>query len=289
MGLFSIIPQSHCAIVERLGKFSRIQNAGLHFRLPLIEQRKQFVGSEWMYAGEPCAHKRDGHRAYSLIELTDQRLNTSIRVYHTRDNVEVRVDAVIFWRIVNPKLAVYAVDDVILSMIDVALNSLRSNIGAMTLDQVLSERASLTDKVTAELIATSAKWGIALQKVEIQELNVDAQTQAAMLKQMEAERERRAAISIAEGQSQSTLIQAEAEKKATILRAEGVSRSQELIAAADALYLEKICQTEMVSREEAFQILLAQKYIEGFSVSSQNAADKVFLPNSPSGLLVDGK
>ena len=285
MGLFAIIPQSHCVIVERMGKFSRIQHSGLRFILPFIESRKVFHGKEWTYNGENCAHKRFG--SFSALELSDQRLNTNSRTYHTMDNVKVDIDAVIFWRIVDPQLAVYAVDNLILSPVDIALNALRTNIGSMTLDQVLSERASLTQNVTAELISTSAKWGISLQKVEIQELNVDDQTQNAMLKQMDAERERRAVISIAEGEAEAKKISAQAEKEAAIIRAEGTARAQELLAASDAHYLNALCASGTVSREEAAKILLAQKYIDGFSVISQNASDKVFLPNSAAGLMID--
>ncbi len=287
MSIIAVIPESHCTIVERLGKFSRVESAGLNFRIPFIERRKKFEKGEWVIDGETVAHKK--RRAFSLLELSEQRLSTKSRLYHTKDNVQVDVDAVIFWRIVNPEQAVYAVDNLVNSIITIALNALRSNIGSMTLDQVLMERVSLTEKVTAELAATSSKWGVVLNKVEIQELNVNEQTQGAMLKQMEAERERRAAISLAEGHAKAKIIQAEAEQKAIIMQAEAQAKALELIAAADTLYLEKICQNGKLEGSDVAKLLIARKYVEGFTVISQNPANKVFLPSDLNGLMINGK
>ena len=247
MGLFAIIPQSHCVVVERMGKFSRIQHSGLRFILPFIERRKIFYGKEWTYNGENCAHKR--FNSFSALELSDQRLNTNSRTYHTMDNVKVDIDAVIFWRIVDPQLAVYAVDNLILSLVDIALNALRTNIGSMTLDQVLSERASLTQNVTAELVSTSAKWGISLQKVEIQELNVDDQTQSAMLKQMDAERERRAVISIAEGEAEAIITVQSA-------IAEGIRKINEADPSKSYIAIKSLETMEKVSDGKATKIII---------------------------------
>ena len=179
MGMIYTVPQSHCVIIERLGKFSRIVPAGLHIRLPFIETQKDVVRDcGWGSYENPIACKV--YSNFTVIELTDQRLDTKPRDYHTADNVPVRIDAVIFWRIVNPEKAVYAVDRLIDSLIDQALNSMRSCIGASQLDEILTNRENLNAQITEKVAAVSSRWGIVVQRVEIQELQTDEATTNAM-------------------------------------------------------------------------------------------------------------
>ena len=137
MSIIYTVPQAHCVIIERLGKFSKIIPAGLHMRVPFIEKQKNVVRDcGWSANGEPVACKVVGD--FTVIELSDQRLDTKPRDYHTADNVPVRIDAVIFWRITDPEKAVYSVDNLISSLIDQSLNSMRSCIGASKLDDLLT-------------------------------------------------------------------------------------------------------------------------------------------------------
>lgn len=287
-----VVPQSHCVIIERLGKFSRVVQAGLHVRIPLIENQKNVIADcGWVDSnGEPIACKQLG-LGMTVIELADQRLDTPPRNYHTADNVSVSINSVIFWRIVDPEKAVYAVDRLIDSLIDQALNSLRSCIGAVSLDSILTQREKLSAEVTEKVAAVANRWGIVVQRVEIQELKTDDATSDAMRKEMEAERQKRAEVLEAEARAQSVIITAEAERKAKIaqaegerqaeiLRAEGSAKAKELYAEADALYIKKICEAGNIKPEDIAKILLAQKYLEGFNAISKNPADKVFLPNS---------
>lgn len=290
MGLIYTVPQSHCVIIERLGKFSRIQHAGLRFRLPFIESQKD-VQKDCGWGNVACKQ----HGTYSFIELADQRLDTAPRKSHTKDNVEVNVDSAVFWRITDPRAAVYAVDRLIESLEDLALNTMRGHIGTMTLDEILSNRQQLNEHVAKDVAATAQKWGITIQRVEIKEFSVDESTKNAMRAEMEAERVRRATLLAAEGESQALLMKAEAEKKAlvakadgeksaAILRAEGESRAQILRAEADAQYLAAVAKSVNASSEDVLKLLVAQKYVEGFNAISQNPADKVFLPSSAEGL-----
>lgn len=290
MGFIYTVPQSHCVIIERLGKFSSIVSSGLHMRMPFIDRQKNVIDDcGWSINGEPVACKKVGD--FTIIELSDQRLDTKPRDYHTADNVSVRIDAVIFWRIVNPEKAVYAVDRLIDSLIDQALNSMRSCIGASKLDDLLTNRENLNTDITEKVAAVANRWGIAIQRVEIQELKTDDATAEAMRLEMAAEREKRAAIIAAEAKSKAVLAEAEAEKQAIIIKAEaekaaaimiaeGDFRAKELSAEADAIYIEKICNAGKIDPEKIVSILLAGKYVEGFNAISKNPADKVFLPNS---------
>ena len=145
--------------------------------------------------------------------------------------------------------------------------------------------------MTEKVAAVANRWGIVVQRVEIQELKTDDATSDAMRKEMEAERQKRAEVLEAEARAQSVIITAEAERKAKIaqaegerqaeiLRAEGSAKAKELYAEADALYIKKICEAGNIKPEDIAKILLAQKYLEGFNAISKNPADKVFLPNS---------
>lgn len=218
-----------------------------------------------------------------LIELTEQQTDTPVRECQTKDNVDIRANATVFWQIVEPSRAVYAADNLPAFVQNVGLNALRAEIGKLELDQVFSERHALNLRVAAELKETAEKWGIEFTRIEIQELNVRDETAAAMRQQMEAERRRRATVADSEGKAEATVKIAEAERQAAILRAEGQAKALTAIADAEAGYLAKLGAE--TTPELAAQILLAQKYLEGFHTISSNPSDKVFLPNSPAGLV----
>ena len=271
MPLIYVIPQSHCAIVERFGRFSRVQKAGIRFKIPLIERLIDL--DPW---GETA--NKDGW----IIELTEQQTDTPARQCHTKDNVTVTANASIYWRIVDPARAIYEVDILPQSIADVALNALRSNIGLMDLDDVLAERAKLNERIAAQLLETGRKWGVLFTRVEIQELTTADDVSHAMLQQMDAERRRRAILAEAEGKAQAEVKVAEAERQAVILRAKGRAAALRLTAEAELGYLERV--GESVSRESAVQLLVAQKYLDGFGAITLNPANKVFLPNSFPGI-----
>jgi regulator of protease activity HflC (stomatin/prohibitin superfamily) len=268
MSLIYIVPQSHCVVLERFGKFTRIQQAGLRFRIPILESIRS-VGTTW---GD-TANKRG-----FLIELTEQQTDTPPRECHTKDNVPVTANASVYWRITDPRKALYEVDILPSSISDIALNALRSNIGEIELDNVLSERAQLNERISSQLSETAKKWGVIFTRVEIQELSTDESVSKAMLQQMDAERRRRAVVADAEGRARAEVMVAEAEKTAAILRAEGRAKALELLSKAERVYLDTL------GSDAAPQLLLAQKYIDGFEVISKKAGDKVFIPNSFHGL-----
>ena len=275
MSLTYTVPQSHCVVIERFGKFSRIQDQGLRFRIPILEQTRRL--NTW----GGIANKRG-----FLVELTEQQTDTPPRQCHTKDNVPVTANASVYWRITDPRRALYEVDILPQSVSDVALNALRSNIGTLTLDTVLSERAQLNERIAAELSETAKKWGVIFTRVEIQELTTDQAVASSMIKQMDAERNRRAVVAQAEGQAEAAVTVAKAEKESAILRAEGEAIATAKIAEAESFYLKRL--KEQVSEAEATRIVIAQKYLSGFETITKGASDKVFLPNSFQGLFSIG-
>jgi regulator of protease activity HflC (stomatin/prohibitin superfamily) len=271
MALVYTVPQAHCCVVERFGKFSRIQKEGLHFMLPMVERLRRV--DSW----GPVAN-RDGY----LIELSEQQTDTPARQCHTKDNVEVSSNASLYWRIFDPVKAVYEVDELPRSVSDIALNALRANIGKMDLDELLAERQQLNEQIASQLSDSGRKWGVQFTRVEIQELRTTDETAKAMRQQMEAERKRRAAVAEAEGEAAAELKVAEAEKQAAVMRAEGRAKALKLIAEAEATYLEKL--KEQTTPDAAAQIVIAQKFMDGFERITKNPSDKVFLPNNYSAL-----
>ena len=271
--MITTVPQNHCRIIERFGKPVKVQHSGLRFKLPIIDSVRD-VSDVWGH---------ETHKNGVFIELTEQIVDTNPRECITKDNAKVTVDCVISWRVVDPIKAVYEVDHLHQSLLQAALNVIRSEIGSRDLDEALATRASLNETIVAGLVDTLKKWGIQILRVEIQELKTDDKTSAAMLQQLEAERKSRALSSEAVGQAEATIKAATADRESSVQRAEGQAKALGIIATAEKAYLSDL--SEVVGAEEAARILLAQKVIDGFDRISQNPADKVFLPTSMTGVL----
>lgn len=271
MALIYTIPQNHVVLIKRFGKHSRVQMDGLRFKIPIIESVKYV--REW----DGTANKR-GYQ----IELSEQQTDTPPRQCQTLDNVTIDANASIYWRIIDPVKAIYDIDILPKSIADVALNALRANIGKIKLDQVLSERQHLNEKIAAQLAETAAKWGVLFTRVEIQEINYNDETAEAMMQEMAAERKKRAVIAEAEGEATAVETIATAEANATLIRAEAQAEALKLIAEAESIYISKLSKSS--SKEVAGQIIIAQKYIDGMKSISNNPSDKVFLPNSFQGM-----
>lgn len=268
--MISQIPQNHCRIIERFGKPVKVQGSGLAFKIPFIDKVRN-VSTESGWGSET---NKDGY----FIELSEQILDTNSRECISKDNAKVKVDTVISWRIVDPIKAVYEVDKLHYSLIQATLNAVRSKIGEMDLDQALSAREELNEKVTATLSLTSQKWGINILRAEIQELKTDNATTTAMLQQLEAERKSRAIVSEAVGSADALIKNAEAEKQALILRAEGVAKALKIVTEADNLYLNSI--SDSIGQKEASKLLSIQKTLDGYKAIAENPSHKVYLPSS---------
>lgn len=267
------VPQGHCRIIERFGKPVSVQGSGLRFKIPFIDTVKNVSGS---WGGDT---NKDG----VFIELIEQITDTPSREYFTKDNVKVRSDCVMRWRIVDPIKAVYEVDNLHKSIRETVLNSMRGEIGSRELDNVLSARQSISESILANIAQTLGRWGIQLTSVELQEVKTDSATADAMRQQLEAERKSRAIAAQAKGEAEAILAKATAEKDASILKARGINESLKIIAEAEKAYLEQISAS--VGKEDAAKILMAQKTIDGFTVISSKAGDKVYIPSNVGGFI----
>jgi len=263
MQIFFTVPQSHVVVLTRFGKYAKTKKQGLQARIPFFE--KIYRVSDW---GD-IANKEK-----IFIELTEQNLDTKPKQCHSKDNVPVTVDASIYWRIIDVKKALFEVDVLPKALIDTCLNALRAEIGKLSLDQILSSRQELSDKVAANLIDTSSRWGVQVSRVEIQELGTSDETAEAMRLEMAAERKKRADILLAEGIATAKMKTADAESYSIKIRAE-----------AEAEYLTKL--SAILSKEHVGQILMIEKILEGYKAISSNPANKVFLPSNIQTLISD--
>lgn len=273
--MISWVPEGHSAIIECFGQFNRVQNPGIYFYIPGIYTTKYL--NSWGNVAN-----KDGY----LIESSEQQTNTPTRYCQTKDNVTIQANTSIGWKIIDPKKAVYATDHLPTMISDLALNSLRANIGTLSLNEVFASRNQLNQKINSELTDTVSKWGVELSRVEIQELTYTDETAKAMMKEMIAEREKRAQISLAQGEAESKLMRAKADAeavevkakgqaKAMLLEAEAQAKALAMQAEAEQIYLKKI--KEELGTEYAAQILTAQKQKEGLQSISENPAHKIFL------------
>ncbi len=270
MSLIYTIPQNHVVLIKRFGKHSRVQKDGLRFKIPFIESIKYVP--EW----NGTANKRGCY-----IELSEQQTDTPPRQCQTMDNVTIEADASIYWKIIDPVKAVYDIDILPKSISDVALNALRANIGKLKLDQLLSERQKLNQRIAAQLIEVASKWGVVFTRVEIQEINYSNETAEAMMQEMTAERKKRALIAEAEGKAKAELTKAQADADANLIRASAQAQALKVIGEAESNYILKLKQN--TSTEAANQIMLSQKYIEGMKAITDNPSHKVFLPTNFKG------
>lgn len=274
--MISWIPEGYVAIIEHFGKFHHIQEAGCYFYIPGIHTTKYLPN--WGKAAN-----KDGY----LIEKSEQQTNTPTRFCQTKDNVTIKANTSIGWKIIDPKKAVYETDHLPTMISDLALNSLRANIGTLSLNDVFASRNVISEKISEELSATLSKWGVALSRVEIQELTYSEETAHAMMKEMIAEREKKANITLAQGESESAMLraraaaqtiemQAQANAKAIIIEAEANAKATELRANAECLYIKKL--KEEIESLDAAKLLESDKLRHHLEIITQNPAHKVFMP-----------
>lgn len=266
-----IVPEGHWAIRESFGKFQGILEPGIHKYIPYFEGTKDL--SSW----GATANKRG-----FLIEQSEQQTNTPTRNCQTKDNVTLVANTSIGWKIIDPKKAAYAIDHLPTAISDLALNALRANVGTLNFDEVFSSKNILNQTIKSELHDIVAQWGIELIRVEIQELTYSKEVEKAMIEQMAADRKRKALLSLAEGQSESTLMNANAKAEALLIGANAQAAALHIQTAAETAYLHALIKE--VGESAAANILIAQKNRESIERITENPSHKVFLPSqiSPS-------
>ena len=247
-----VVPQQQAWVVERLGKYSGTLDAGLHILMPFLDIVRY---------------------KHSLKEIA---LDVPEQVCITKDNVQVGVDGVLYFKILNPERASYGISDYSWAIQQLAQTNLRSEIGKIDLDRTFEERTNINREVVAEVDKASEAWGVKVLRYEIKNITPPHDVLAAMEKQMRAEREKRAvilqsegerdaAINNADGHKSQVIKNSEAKRQQQINEAEGQAQATLAIATATAEGIRRVAEVmKMPGGYEAMQLRLAEQYIKEF-------------------------
>lgn len=264
-----VVHQAEVIIIERLGKFDRMLTPGLHILIPFFDSARTVV---WTFV------QQNERRQYTRYIKTFNRIDLREAVYDfpkqnviTRDNVTMEINALLYYQITDPKAAVYEVANLPEAIEKLTQTTLRNVIGSMDLDETLISRDAINTRLRIILDEATDKWGVKVNRVELQEVNPPEDIRQAMEKQMRAERERRetilrsegskrAAILEAEGQQQAQVLCAQGEADARVIRSQAEAQARLNTAEAEAKSIEMI--RHVVPNGDALSYLIAQQYIK---------------------------
>ncbi|MCM1336841.1 MAG: SPFH/Band 7/PHB domain protein [Candidatus Amulumruptor caecigallinarius] len=290
-----VVPQSETKVIERLGRFHSVLGPGLNIIWPFIDKPKAIYTRriENTVGGRTIVRVN----TTTAIDLREQVYDFPSQQVITRDNVTTEINALIYFQIVDPKKSVYEIDNLPNAIEKLTQTSLRNVIGELELDETLSSRDTINNRLQAILDDATNKWGVKVNRVELQDITPPESVRVAMEKQMQAERNRRAEILNAEGEKKSLILRsegekqsqinrAEAQKQAEILRAEGESRAKALQAEGEAEAIRRVAEAIRNTQTDPATYLLATKYIEALEEMTRGKNDKtVFIPYEATGVL----
>ena len=246
-----IVSQSEKHVVERFGRLRVVLGPGINFIVPFLDVVR---------------HK---------ISILERQLPNAMQDAITADNVLVKVETSVFYRITEPEKTVYRIRDVDAAIATTVAGIVRSEIGMMELDEVQSNRAQLIAKVREQVAAMVGDWGIEVTRAEILDVNLDEATRAAMLQQLNAERARRAQVTEAEGKKRAVELAADGQ----LYAAEQEAKAKRVLAEAEAYSTQVIAEAIAKNGLEAAQYQIAMKQVEALSdVAQGNGKQTVLLP-----------
>jgi regulator of protease activity HflC (stomatin/prohibitin superfamily) len=246
-----IVPQQVSLIIERLGKFSRTLEGGLHFLVPFVDKVR------------------------ASVDLREQVVSFNPQPVITSDNLVVNIDTVIYYSVIDSKSAVYEIANFIQGIEQLTVTTLRNVIGSLDLEQTLTSRDQINAQLRGVLDEATGKWGIRVNRVELKAIDPPRSVQDSMEKQMRAERERRATILTAEGIKQSAILTAEGDKQSQILRAEGSAQARILEAQGQSRAITQVF--EAIHRGKPDQKLLAYQYLQVLPQLARGDANKLWI------------
>ena len=293
MGL-KIIQQGETKVIERLGKYHSTLPSGINIIWPIIDKPRR-IYVRYVREGFDGEH-RVMVRMSDRIDLREQVYDFPEQSVITKDNVTTRINALLYFQIVDPFKAVYEINNLPNAIEKLTQTTLRNIIGELELDQTLTSRDTINTKLRAVLDDATNKWGIKVNRVELQDITPPESVLQAMEKQMQAERNKRATILTSEGEKAAAILKsegektaiinkAEADKQMAILNAEGEAQARIRKAEAEAIAIEKITEAVGKSTNPA-NYLLAQKYIQMLQeVATGDKTKTVYLPYEATNLM----
>jgi len=290
-----IVQQSETMVIERLGRYNRTLSSGINIIWPIFDKPRSI---EWKFIktdvkGNTIVRKQ----AVSRIDLRETVYDFPKQNVITRDNVGIEINALLYFQVTDPKRAVYEIANLPDAIEKLTQTTLRNIIGDLDLDHTLTSRDTINKEMRTILDEATDKWGVKVNRVELQDIVPPEDIRAAMEKQMRAERDRRAAILEAEGQKQATILAAEGIRQSEINTAEGLKQSLILKATGEAEARIKVAEAEAnaVARvtkaiKEAggnpTTYLIALKYIETMKEMVSGKDNKVvYMPYEASAIL----
>ena len=294
-----IVQQQQEVIIERLGRYEKTLRAGLNFIFPVLEAPRGILkkvsqrgidGSHYSYL-----------KAVDRIDLREQMYDFPRQNVITKDNVSITINALIYFQIVDSKSAVYEIENLPEAIEKLTQTTLRNLVGQMDLQETLTSRGKINDELRTTLDEATNKWGVKVNRVEIQDIFPPADIQASMDKLMKADRDKQAriteaeglkeaAIKNAEGEREAAIRTAEGEKQAEILRAQGVAQARIIEATAEKEAIERIIGA-LENKGQPDKYLIAMKYLETLKAITSGENNKVvYMPYEATGILssVDG-
>ena len=260
-----IVPQAHAYVIERLGAYSTTWDTGLHIKVPFID------------------------RISKKVSLKEQVVDFPPQPVITRDNVTMQIDTVVYFEITDPKLYTYGVERPLSAIENLTATTLRNIIGDLELDNTLTSRDTINDKIRIILDEATDAWGIRVIRVELKNILPPREIQDAMEKQMKAERERRARILDAEGEKRSQILVAEGLKESAILKADAVKEQKirEAQGEAEAILTVQKANADalrMLNEAAPSDRVIQLKSLEAFERAADGLATKIIIPSDIQGL-----
>ena len=296
---FIIVQQQQQVIIEKLGRYEKTLDAGLNFIFPILEAPRGILK-------KVSQKSLDGRNYYYLksvdrIDLREQMYDFPRQNVITKDNVSITINALIYFQIVHSKSAVYEIENLPDAIEKLTQTTLRNLVGQMDLQETLTSRGKINDELRATLDDATNKWGVKVNRVEIQDIFPPADIQASMDKLMKADRDKQARITEAEGLKEAAIRNAEGEreaairtaegaKQAEILRAEGVAKARIIEAEAEKEAIFRIINA-LEGKGQPDKYLIAMKYLETMKDITSGKDNKVvYMPYEATGILssVDG-
>jgi regulator of protease activity HflC (stomatin/prohibitin superfamily) len=292
---FKIIQQAETMVIERLGRYHRTLPSGVNIIWPIFDKPRTI---EWRFIKTDVDGKTIVRKdTINTIDLRETVYDFPKQNVITRDNVAIEINALLYFQVTDAKRAVYEIANLPDAIEKLTQTTLRNVIGELDLDHTLTSRDTINQKLRAILDEATDKWGVKVNRVELQDIIPPADVKVAMEKQMRAERDRRAIILEAEGQKQSKILEAEgvrqseinkAEgiKQALVLRAAGEAQARITVAEAEAEAVTKVTKAIKDSGGNPTTYLIALKYIEAMKEMVSGKDNKVvYMPYEASAML----
>ncbi len=292
---FKIVQQSEVMVIERLGKYSRTLTSGINIIWPIIDKPREII---WRFVVEGMDNKKHIlFKKKSKIDMRETVYDFPKQNVITKDNVNVQINALLYFQIMDPVKSMYEIENLPDAIEKLTQTTLRNVIGELELDESLSSRDIINSKLRTILDEATNKWGVKVNRVELQDINPPQDIKQAMEKQMRAERDRRAVVLEAEGQKRSKILEAEGfkeseikkaegQKQSEILQAEGMAQARINIANAEAEAIRLVTEAITTKNGDPVNYLIANKYIDTLKEMVKGEDTKtIYIPFEATGVL----